>query len=213
MSHYCCKKCDQRYEYCVCSKNNQPKFPEPAKDKSKENMKYTTNDFTADNYKFNSIAGKDNLVSQQDLLEQGELINEESFETFTGLENNEPVEVLDGLVDTYVVLDGMRQKLENLGFDIEEAMYRVAQNNLTKFIDTREQAEDTKRHYLNQGVHTIIEYNQIYQKYAIKNKAGKIMKPVGFKSVDLSDLVPSELRYGFKQRALVCCNCNRCKTI
>ena len=166
-------------------------------------MKYTTNDFTADNYKFNSIAGKDNLSSLEDLKDQYNLISEEIItEIGEGLENNDPVEVLDGIVDGYVTLDGLRQKLENLGFDIEEAMYRVAQNNLTKFVDTKEQAEDTQRHYLNQGVHTIIEYNQIYQKYAIKNKAGKIMKPVGFVSVELDDLVPSEVKDGFKQRVL-----------
>lgn len=165
-------------------------------------MKYTEEMFTEDNYKFNILAGKDKLVSLQDLKEQLTLVQEEVQEIADGLDSNNPVEVLDGLVDVYVVLDGLKQKLENLGFDIPEASYRVAGNNLTKFPISRENAEETKQMYLDKGIDMIVEYNQVFERWIVKDQQGKVRKPIGFKSVELDDLVPSEVKDGFKQRVL-----------
>ena len=165
-------------------------------------MKYTEEMFTEDNYKFNILAGKDKLVSLQDLKEQLALVQEEVQEIADGLDSNNPVEVLDGLVDVYVVLDGLKQKLENLGFDIPEASYRVAGNNLTKFPISKENAEETKQMYLDKGMDVIVEYNPVFERWVVKDQQGKVRKPIGFKSVELDDLVPSEVRDGFKQRVL-----------
>lgn len=165
-------------------------------------MKYTEQMFTEDNYKFNILAGKDKLVSLEDLKEQYNLIYEEVAELCEGLRCNDPVEVLDAVVDIYVVLDGLKQKLENLGFDIPEASYRVAGNNLTKFPISKENAEETKQMYLDKEINVIVEYNQVFERWVVKDQQGKVRKPVGFKSVELDDLVPSELQDGFKQRIL-----------
>ena len=165
-------------------------------------MKYTEEMFTEDNYKFNILAGKDKLVSLQDLKEQLTLVQEEVQEIADGLDSNNPVEVLDGLVDVYVVLDGLKQKLENLGFDIPEASYRVAGNNLTKFPISRENAEETKQMYLDKEIDVIVEYNQVFERWVVKDQQGKVRKPVGYGSVELDDLIPSEVRDGFKQRVL-----------
>lgn len=165
-------------------------------------MKYTEQMFTEDNYKFNILAGKDKLVSLQDLKEQLALVQEEVQEIADGLDSNNPVEVLDGLVDVYVVLDGLKQKLENLGFDVPEASYRVAQNNLTKFPISKENAEETKQMYLDKEIDVIVEYNQVFERWVVKDQQGKVRKPIGFESVELDDLVPSEVRDGFKQRVL-----------
>lgn len=158
--------------------------------------------FSKDNYKFNALAGKDTMVNLEDIKEQYNLVYEEVAEICEGLKANDPVEVLDGLVDSYVTLDGLRQKLEHLGVDVTEAMYRIVQNNLSKFVDTKELAEIAQKHYKDKGVATEIEYNSFYQKWVIKNTVGKVMKPVGFESVEIADLIPASIRDGFASRVL-----------
>jgi hypothetical protein len=166
------------------------------------NCTYTFLQFMQDNFKFNTIAGKDNLLALEDLKDQQKLIIEEVDEITDGLAVNDATDVLDGLIDSYVTLAGLQQKLQNLGIDVNEAMKRIADNNLSKFCDTIQLAKETQLHYIDKGVETFIEYNQIYDKYVVKNTAMKVMKPVGFKSVDLADLIPAELRDGFAKRVL-----------
>ena len=44
------------------------------------------------------------------------------------------VELLDGAVDVFVVVSGLLQKLQHFGFDVEKALLRVPENNMSKFL-------------------------------------------------------------------------------
>ena len=104
--------------------------------------------------KFNEIAG--NLHSKltfADLKNQAALILEEAKEAFDGAETKSYDEVLDGAVDTFVTLAGLMQQMQCLGYDIETALGKVCDNNLSKFPK------------LELGSHIV---NSTYEKYKSK---------------------------------------------
>ncbi len=151
---------------------------------------YWMNESYRDNAMFNEVAGNDKKLSMTALLNQEKLIAEEAKELKDALTENNPVKVLDGVVDLYVVLDGFATKLEALGFDISTALKQTIENNMSKFPSSKEVAEQTVDHYAKQGVTTTMEYNEKYGRWVIKDTNGKIRKPVGFVSNDLSNCLP-----------------------
>jgi len=90
-----------------------------------------------------------------------ELMKEENEEYFLSGRKNDLVEVLDACTDKMYILLGTINS-HGLGGVFEEAFKRVHANNMTKV------GADGK---------------------VVRNGSGKIMKPKGFKAVDLSDLV------------------------
>ena len=74
------------------------------------------------------------------------LITEEYKETLEAFENNDLIEVADGLADMVWVIMGM---CSSCGIDFNKVWQEVRASNMSKFVDGR----------------------------AIKNEAGKIMKP------------------------------------
>ena len=163
---------------------------------------YTNSTFQKDNYAFNTIAGKDNQLSLQDLKEQMKLIKAEVIELEEAIDNNDTSETLKEMFDVYVTLDGLKQKLELLKFFTDAGAQLVAKNNLSKFVDTKTLADATQMHYGQKGIETTVEYNGAFNKYVVKDKEGKVRKPLGFESVKLDELVPAELQSGFKQRVV-----------
>jgi hypothetical protein len=131
---------------------------------------------------FNDISSNldGNMIEKID--QQLSFIFEELTEAISGLENRDAKELLDGAVDTWVTVAGLLQKLEAAGFDVEKAMRKVDENNLSKFPKLGEAFgyEDG----------FTVSLNKKYQRSVIKDKNGKVRKPVTFIPVDLSDCVP-----------------------
>jgi len=130
---------------------------------------------------FNTIAGNLNNVTVESVDNQNGYIFEEVTELISGVENSDPVETLDGAVDSFVTVVGQLQKLEAAGFNVQEALARVCANNLSKFPLATESAQYDEAFTLNLNIE--------YGRYVIKDENNKIRKPSNFVPVDLSDLV------------------------
>lgn len=95
--------------------------------------------------------------------------------------SKQAVNLLDGACDTFVVVAGLMQKLQNAGFDVEQALLRVTDNNLSKFT--------TKADYnwaSQQGYE--VNYDETYHRFSYRDSNGKLRKSFDYKSVDISDL-------------------------
>lgn len=97
----------------------------------------------------------------------------------------EAIKLLDGAVDTFVVVAGLLQKLQAAGFDVNEALLRVTENNLTKFTKKAEYIWAEKQGYE-------VVYDEQYNLFSYKNSSGKLMKPCSYIPVDLKDLSSKE---------------------
>jgi len=141
---------------------------------------------------FNMIAGNDNKISDQDFEDQFKVVVEEMKEFQDGHNNKDLVETTDGIIDSFVVLFGYMQKMQNrYGIDFAKAMDLIAENNLSKYPTEEQVAIDTVKMYQEKGLETYYTYNAESACYVIRDsKTNKIKKPVGFKSVDLSVCFP-----------------------
>jgi len=141
---------------------------------------------------FNMIAGNDNKISDQDFEDQFKVVVEEMKEFQDGHANKDLVETTDGIIDSFVVLFGYMQKMQNrYGIDFAKAMDLIAENNLSKYPTEEQVAIDTVKMYQEKGLETYYTYNAESACYVIRDsKTNKIKKPVGFKSVDLSVCFP-----------------------
>ena len=134
--------------------------------------------------KFNDIAGSLTAVTPSKVNNQLSYIFEELTETIEAFENNNAVELLDGACDLFVTVCGLMQQLHAAGFNVQEAQKRVDANNLSKYPKVGTAIKYKPEHSY--------ELNSKYQVYVIKDAGGKIMKPLDFKPVQLSDLVPKD---------------------
>lgn len=143
---------------------------------------------------FNNLAGN-NDVSIKGFKTQQKVVFEECIkEVEEALNENNPVKLLDGVVDGLYVVFGQLQKLELLGCDIEGAIKQVCEDNLTKFTTKEEVAQASVLHYNSQNINVSYSYNPEYKRYVIKDSNQKIRKPVGFTSTDLTQYVPEALQ-------------------
>jgi hypothetical protein len=155
---------------------------------------YNISDFQMDCYAFNQIANKHNLTTLKDITQQYKLILEEVTELKDkGIDSNDPLEVLDAVLDTMVTALGLLQKLEYLGVDVNKAMRDTAENNLTKYPSKELTAIQTAQKYEEDGIPVQVEFNSDYELFVIKNWNDKVMKPIDFESNDLSNCIPTEL--------------------
>lgn len=143
-------------------------------------------------FKLNDIAGKLNNLTKKDIENQLKLIQEELTETVDDLAAGDKVGVLDGYTDLMVTVFGLGEMLKALGFKTEQSLIATAENNDTKFIPGNKVSvvDQTLKMYAEQGIECKAEYNAEYDCYVIKDSNGKIRKPVGFVSNDLSVYVP-----------------------
>jgi hypothetical protein len=151
---------------------------------------YSMDDFQTDVYAFNEIADKHEDATHLDMCKQFSLITEELKETADGLNLNNPVEVLDGVVDVLVTTLGLLQKLESLGFNTQKALYDTALNNLSKYPTTEEDAILSAKLYEEKGETVNVTYNSNYDLFVIKDDQDKVRKPHNFKSNNLESCVP-----------------------
>lgn len=141
---------------------------------------------------FNMIAGNDQKITDQDFEDQFKVVVEEMKEFQDGHTNKDLVETTDGIIDSFVVLFGYMQKMQNrYGIDFAKAMDLIAENNLSKYPTEEQVAIDTVQMYKDQGLDTYYTFYPESLCYVIRDsKTNKIKKPVGFKSVDLSVCFP-----------------------
>ena len=163
--------------------------------KLKTLTQYTIQDFQIDQDAFNEISGQAFKTTKQDIENQLKLIYEEVGETRDAIRDNNVVGTLDGLVDTLYVTLGALQKLKNLGVDTDGAMRQVAEDNLSKFTDEEEIANNSMRDYFEKGTKVRTEYNAKYRVFVIKDENDKVRKPLDFVSTELSKYVPEGLEF------------------
>jgi NTP pyrophosphatase (non-canonical NTP hydrolase) len=137
--------------------------------------------------KFNSIAGNLQAVTPHSIAAQIDFITEERNETFDAVLQGDAIELLDGACDLFVTVAGLMQKLDAAGFDVEEALKRVCENNLSKFPVIND--------YTHEGIRpegsedTVSECGHVVFK---RNSDGKVMKPTNFVPVNINALAPGD---------------------
>ena len=157
---------------------------------------YDLNCFANDCYLFNELAGRfDGTITLEALGKQASLIDEELKETLHGISIGDNAEILDGIVDVAVTAIGLIHMLEASGFDVNRALEKIARNNLSKYpkadAEGIQTLSKTIEMYEQQGVP--VKFKVQDERIIIQRKdTGKIMKPHGFESVDLSDCLPKE---------------------
>jgi len=124
---------------------------------------------------------------------QSKLILEEAQETFDAADVNDYTEILDGCCDVLFTLAQLIELLEQGGFDVEGAYQAVINNNNNKVFNSFYEACEVKEKLeLRDDTEYFIETNVVdgLAYYVVVRNDGKVMKPVGFIPVDLSDFVP-----------------------
>lgn len=150
--------------------------------------KYWLDNLYEDTYVFNEMAGQQ--VTFAAIKNQMKRIVEEVNEMQAAIDTNNPTELLDGVVDAYYVLNGLAAILDNMGFNVSGALQKTAENNLSKFPEEETVVEDTIVEYTNKGINLIADWSNKYQCWSLKDEHGKVRKPVGYVSNDLSEFVP-----------------------
>jgi phosphoribosyl-ATP pyrophosphohydrolase len=142
--------------------------------------------------RFNKLANKlekNVLTWEKDWKNQLGLVKEEFQELIVATEDNNLEGIIDGLADVFVTYSKLLHLVKLKGVDIDEALQLVCENNMTKIISDVDVAEQTMLHYQQQGLACYVDKYEgglgVY--YTVKRlQDQKILKPLGFKSVDLS---------------------------
>lgn len=161
-----------------------------------ENEGYTILNLFNDTDKFNRIAGTYDDLGWDSFTNQMLIIKEEFNEFIEGHCSEDLVEVVDGIVDSYITLFGYQRKLEEkYGIDFSAIMQKIAENNLSKFLpgDNYALVSETITSYLNKGQQVISEYNPDYDVFVIRDAVTKkVKKPINFVPVDITKEVLGE---------------------
>lgn len=124
---------------------------------------------------------------------QTALLVEECQEAQNAATFCDKVELLDGVVDTFVILSKLMDMLEKAGYDVEGAIETIQANNDTKVyssyyqaVEAKEKIEDKtdQEHWVDTGIFNGLPF------YTVKKMTGKVAKAVDFVPVDLSRFVP-----------------------
>ena len=182
-------------------------------------IQYSQEQFDKDVAFFNRACGKAIPTTQEEfdreVLLQQRLIQEESTETMIALIEDDPVEILDGLVDTLFTtswLVHLLNECKDKGFVVSqllntwlscipinevgqlfdeqtvlEAMRRVAVNNSSKFTAVKEQAERWVAAMPEYQLSDVTVDGVVY--YCLRDESSKVRKHCDYVGVDLSDLV------------------------
>lgn len=128
---------------------------------------------------------------------QSKLLVEESTETVDAMAVGNMKELLDGAVDTFVILSKLFDMLEKAGFDVEAGIQQIIDNNQNKIFNSfyeaceaKEKLEerDDKEYYIETSVLNNLSF------YTVRRDDGKIAKPVGFVAVELDKFIPKEVQ-------------------
>ncbi len=134
---------------------------------------------------FNDIAGNLTNVTDESVDAQIGFCFEELTEVIDAFESGDKAEILKETCDLFVVVAGLMQKLEAQGYEVDAALLRVNDNNLSKF------PEYGGSGFQHETGHVVL-INDKYLRYVIKDAAGKVRKPLGYRKCQVGDLVPKE---------------------
>lgn len=116
------------------------------------------------------------------------LMQEELNEIKEGIENNDIVEVADGLCDLMYVLVGSIHEF-GLNNEFEELFKEVQRSNMSKACNNEQEAIDTVKFYLNRD-NTIAEYKQKGEKWIVYRKSdNKLLKSINYSSANLEQIL------------------------
>lgn len=143
--------------------------------------------------KFNTIAGNLSHANHEQTLDglysQLEFIESELKETIQAFDEQDTVELVDGACDLFVTVAGFMQRLEAAGVNIEKALARVNENNMTKFPQTFEHNQNPDMQ--PDGTELVFtDYGHVVYK---RHYDSKVMKPTTFVPVDLTSCVPNDI--------------------
>lgn len=144
---------------------------------------------------FNEIGGNFKNIATEDLLSQARVNKEEALELWDALSLEEgEAQILKEAIDNFVTIVGFLKMLEKKGYDVENALVHVGENNLEKFISFDDPClvQETVDFYAEQGIKVTAENNTEYEFTVIKDENGKIRKPVGYVKADVSKFIPKQ---------------------
>lgn len=124
---------------------------------------------------------------------QGKLLVEEAQEALEGATYSDKQELLDGVVDTFVILSKFIDMLEFAGFDVLGALEAIQANNDLKIYKTMIQALEVKDKLEEVKDESFYVAASVYQGedyFTVRRSDGKIAKAVDFPKVDLNDFIP-----------------------
>lgn len=162
-------------------------------------MSFNVKDSYDSTVDFNLVAGNryihfDDISFLQVVKRQVALIAEECKELEEAVAVEDWTEVADAVCDIRVVSDWLQELLYQAGFDMESAMEAVAENNMSKLFKSYSEALETKEYYEDEKNLSVFIESKFYKGrdyYVVKNaETGKILKPKGFVSVDLTNYIP-----------------------
>jgi NTP pyrophosphatase (non-canonical NTP hydrolase) len=142
---------------------------------------------------FNNTAGvqyelEQGLLKYKDFVNRNAYLKEEQSEYMTAYLHKNREEVLDALTDMMYIIAGTAERM--FGAEVcEEAFKRVHENNMRKFPETFEEALFSRESYFQQGVDVSISQAGGGRWKIVEEGSNKVKKPVGFKAVELGDLV------------------------
>lgn len=124
---------------------------------------------------------------------QTKLLVEEATEAMNATTYGDMKELLDGTVDSFVILAKLIDMLNKAGFDFVGACNEVMVNNDSKVFSSYYEAVEEKdkleeRDDQEYTIETSVYDGMPY--YSVRRFDGKIMKKVGFVSVSLDEFVP-----------------------
>ncbi len=131
--------------------------------------------------KFNTISNNLDNVSIDSVASQIEFIKEELDETFDAFTQQDATELLDGACDLFVTVSGLMQKLEASGFNVEKALVRINDNNLSK-LPTKQEHNKNPNIQPEDSVVEFSDYGHVAYRRPID---GKLLKPNTFVPVSL----------------------------
>jgi uncharacterized protein YabN with tetrapyrrole methylase and pyrophosphatase domain len=133
----------------------------------------------------------DSLEFAQTMKNQVLRVKEECEELLEALEYGDKVGIIDGVVDILYTALPLAEIAFSAGYKVEPACMEVAKNNLTKFTTCYDVAVKTAEKYGENYVHVDqIIFNGATYYPVLRNEDLKLMKPVGYESVNLEKFVP-----------------------
>lgn len=116
------------------------------------------------------------------------LMQEELNEIKQAIDNNDIIEIADGLCDLMYVLAGSIHEF-GLGNKFEELFQEVQRSNMSKACNTEQEAISTVNFYLNRD-NTIAEYKQKGDKWIVYRKSdNKLLKSINYSSANLEQIL------------------------
>lgn len=139
---------------------------------------------------FNKIAGNYTNIREK-LLAQAKVINEEGYEYLEAVRDGfGDEEILKELCDVFVTAFGAKAQLEMLGFDVNAALLKVCENNLSKFPLDEIEAAYSADYFKELGIPVTITFNEDNGVYKILDENGKIRKKVNYRKVGVGEFTP-----------------------